>query len=180
MLKSIENLWSSSVLIKTWKQECSCRYYFIPLELKKNDASILPKAGCCYSVLTNFDFEWNKAKSANQPTFLPRLSVCNWQSKSNWDKSMMPIQWKFNKGLCSEKPTEPFLSTLQNMGVKFLQGVENFQQGEVLFVQAAYKFLHAAKMHFMQLYLEFCVGICTKYFKKCQLWRILDQICKHQ
>ena len=47
--------------------------------------------------------------------------------------------------------TEPFLSTLQNMGVKSLQGVENFQQGEVLFVQAAYKFLHAAKMHFMQL-----------------------------
>ena len=33
------------------------------------------------------------------------------------------------------------------MGVKSLQGVENFQQGEVLFVQAAYKFLHAAKMH---------------------------------
>ena len=47
--------------------------------------------------------------------------------------------------------SEPFLSTLQNTGVKFLQGVENFQQGEVLFVQAAYKFLHAAKMHFMQL-----------------------------
>ena len=47
--------------------------------------------------------------------------------------------------------SEPFLSTLQNMGVKSLQGVENFQQGEVLFVQAAYKFLHAAKMHFMQL-----------------------------
>ena len=46
---------------------------------------------------------------------------------------------------------EPFLSTLQNMVVKSLQGVENFQQGEVLFVQAAYKFLHAAKMHFMQL-----------------------------
>ena len=46
---------------------------------------------------------------------------------------------------------EPFLSTLQNMGVKFLQGVENFQQGEVLFVQAVYKFFHAAKMHFMQL-----------------------------
>ena len=46
---------------------------------------------------------------------------------------------------------EPFLSTLQNMGVKSLQGVENFQQGEVLFVQAAYKFLHAAKMHFIQL-----------------------------
>jgi hypothetical protein len=49
---------------------------------------------------------------------------------------------------------EPFLSTLQNMGVKFLQGVENFQQGEVLFLQAAYNFLHAAKVHFMQLYLE--------------------------
>ena len=46
---------------------------------------------------------------------------------------------------------EPFLSTLQNMGVTFLQGVENFQKGEVLFVQAAYRFLHAAKMHFMQL-----------------------------
>ena len=41
---------------------------------------------------------------------------------------------------------EPFLSTLQNVGVKFLQGVEKFQQGEVLFVQAKYKFLHAAKM----------------------------------
>ena len=50
-----------------------------------------------------------------------------------------------------KKKTEPFLSTLQNTGVKFLQGVENFQQGEVLFVQAAYKFLHAAKLHFMQL-----------------------------
>ena len=36
-------------------------------------------------------------------------------------------------------------------GVKFLQGLENFQQGEVLFVQAAYKFLHAAKMRFMQI-----------------------------
>ena len=51
--------------------------------------------------------------------------------------------------------TEPFLSTLQNVGVKFLQGVEKFQEGEVLFVQAAYKFLHAAKMHFMQLELVF-------------------------
>ena len=37
------------------------------------------------------------------------------------------------------------------MGVTFLQGVENFQQGEVLFVQDACKFLHAAKIHFMQL-----------------------------
>ena len=46
---------------------------------------------------------------------------------------------------------ETFLSTLQNMGVKFLQGVENFKQGEVLFVQAACNFLHAAKVHFMQL-----------------------------
>ena len=33
----------------------------------------------------------------------------------------------------------------------FLNGVENFHEGEVLFVQAAYNFLHAAKMHFMQL-----------------------------
>ena len=37
------------------------------------------------------------------------------------------------------------------MGVKFLQGVENFQQGEVLFVKADYNFLHTAKVHFMQL-----------------------------
>jgi hypothetical protein len=46
---------------------------------------------------------------------------------------------------------ESFLSTVQNMGVKFVQGLENFQQGEVLFVQAAYKFLHTAKMHFLHL-----------------------------
>ena len=49
------------------------------------------------------------------------------------------------------KSPEPFQSTLQNMGIKFLQGVENFQHGEVLFVQAADKFLHAAKIHFLQL-----------------------------
>ena len=48
--------------------------------------------------------------------------------------------------VCTYGSPEPFLSTLKNMGVKFLQGVENFQQGEVLFVQAAYEFLHAAKM----------------------------------
>ena len=46
---------------------------------------------------------------------------------------------------------EPFLFTLQNTGVKFLQGVENFQHDEVLFVQAADKFLHAAKIHFLHL-----------------------------
>ena len=46
---------------------------------------------------------------------------------------------------------EPFLSALQNMRVEFLHGVQNFHQGEVLFVQAAYNFLHGAKMHFMQL-----------------------------
>jgi hypothetical protein len=55
------------------------------------------------------------------------------------------------------------------VAVKFLQGVEKFQKGEVLFMQATYKFLHAAKMRFMQLFLEFLLGICTKYFKKCQL-----------
>ena len=37
---------------------------------------------------------------------------------------------------------EPFLSALQNMGVEFLHGVENFLQGEVLSMQAAYNFLH--------------------------------------
>ena len=41
------------------------------------------------------------------------------------------------------------------MGVNSLLGVEYFQQGEILFVQAAYKFLHAAKMHIMQLELDF-------------------------
>ena len=42
------------------------------------------------------------------------------------------------------------------MGVRFLHGVENFHQGEVLFVQeAARYFLHAAKMQFMLLYLIF-------------------------
>ena len=46
---------------------------------------------------------------------------------------------------------ECFLSTLQNMGIKFLHDAENFHQGEVLFVQAPYDFFHAAEMHFMQL-----------------------------
>ena len=45
----------------------------------------------------------------------------------------------------------PFYLPCKMWGLNFLQGVENFQQGEVLFVQATYKFLHAAKMHFMQL-----------------------------
>ena len=37
------------------------------------------------------------------------------------------------------------------MEVGFLHGVENYHQGEVLFVQAAHDFLHAAKMQFMLL-----------------------------
>ena len=45
-------------------------------------------------------------------------------------------------------------------------GAENFLKGEVLFVQAAYNFLHAAKMHFMQLYIELFLGIFTKISKK--------------
>ena len=49
-------------------------------------------------------------------------------------------------------------------------GVENFHHGEVLFVQAAYNFFHASKMHFMQLPpLELFLGIGTKISKKCQL-----------
>ena len=64
-----------------------------------------------------------------------------------------------------EITAEPFLSALQNMGVEFLHGVENFHQGEVLFVQAAYNLLHAAKMHFMQLMPELFLGICTKISK---------------
>ena len=52
------------------------------------------------------------------------------------------------------------------MGVKFLHGVENFQQGVVLFVQAAFNFLHAVKMYFMQLKLELFFCICKKYVQK--------------
>ena len=48
----------------------------------------------------------------------------------------------------SKQLPEPFLSALQNMGLEFLHGVDNFQ---VLFEQAAYNFLKVAKMHFMQL-----------------------------
>ena len=58
---------------------------------------------------------------------------------------------KFERQFSKSQNQEPFLSTLQNMWVKVFQDVENFQQDEVLFLQAAYKFLHAAKMHFMQL-----------------------------
>ena len=54
-----------------------------------------------------------------------------------------------------------------------MQGVEKFQQGEVLFVQAACKSLHAAKMHFMQLKLELFLGICTKYFKNANYEELL-------
>ena len=75
---------------------------------------------------------------------------------------------------------EPFLSALQNMGLEFLHGVENFHQDKVLFLQVVYNCLHAAKMHFMKLLLEIFLGICIKNAKKCQLRRILDQICKHQ
>jgi hypothetical protein len=35
------------------------------------------------------------------------------------------------------------------MGVKLQHAVENIQQGEALFVQAAYIFFHAAQMHLM-------------------------------
>ena len=51
------------------------------------------------------------------------------------------------------------------MGVDFLLGVENFHQGEFIFAQAAFDFLHAAKMHFMQLYLKLFYGTCTKISK---------------
>ena len=70
----------------------------------------------------------------------------------------MVLQYTYRRQL----GPEPFLSAL---GVEFLHGVEKFCQGEVLFVQAAYKFLHAAKMHFKQLEPEFFLGICTKNFK---------------
>ena len=50
-----------------------------------------------------------------------------------------------------KKGSECFLSTLQNMGVKFQHAVENFHQGEVLFVQAANNLFPAAKMHSIQL-----------------------------
>ena len=50
-----------------------------------------------------------------------------------------------------------------------MHGVVNCHQGEILFAQVAYNFLHAAKMHFLQLKLELNLGICTKISKKCQL-----------
>jgi hypothetical protein len=72
-----------------------------------------------------------------------------------------------------------FLSTLQNMVVKFLHAVENFHQGEVSFVHAAF-FFHAAKNAFYAA----LTGIVFRYLytnsKKCQLSRFLDQICKRQ
>ena len=40
------------------------------------------------------------------------------------------VFWEFPSLL-----SKPFLSALQNMGVEFLHGVENFHQGEILFVK---------------------------------------------
>ena len=66
---------------------------------------------------------------------------------------------------------EPFLSALQNMGVEFLHGAENFRQSKVLFVQAAYNFLQAAIVHFMQLYPEFFFRYLYKNFQKMPLMK---------
>ena len=46
------------------------------------------------------------------------------------------------------------------MWVKFFQDLENFQQDEVLFLHAAYKFLHDAKMcFFIFSWLYFLVSV---------------------
>ena len=52
------------------------------------------------------------------------------------------------------------------MWVEFSYAVVNLYQGEVLFVQGAYKFLHAAKTHFMQLWMQLLLGICKKKIQK--------------
>ena len=62
------------------------------------------------------------------------------------------------------------------MGLIFrIHTTETFHQGEVLFVQAANNFFHAAKLHIMQLWLELFLGISTKISNKCQLWRFLTK-----
>ena len=59
------------------------------------------------------------------------------------------------------------LLALQNMGVEFLHGVENFHQGEVLSVQAACNFVRPAeKMHFMQLFVRIFFRYLYKDFQK--------------
>ena len=52
------------------------------------------------------------------------------------------------------------------MGVDFLYGVENFHEGEVLFVQSVDNLLHAAKIHFRQLLLELFYKYWYKNFQK--------------
>ena len=79
MLKNLDRNWRKSLtnqlawlsLDQNLKTRMLLQISFHPIGAKKNDASILPKAGCCYSVLTNFDFEWNKDKSAT--LFCPRF-----------------------------------------------------------------------------------------------------------
>ena len=88
---------------------------------------------------------------------------------SFWQTFRFLYEFLFTFHSSSDGPPEPFLSALQNIGVEFLHGVDNSHHCEVLFEQAAYNFLHAAKMHFRYLYLEFFLGICTKMSKKCQL-----------
>ena len=78
-------------------------------------------------------------------------STCSWNAPHQQIRKLWLLQTQWIPLFLGIRIPEPFLSTLKNMGVKFLQGVENFEQSEVLFVQAAYNFLHAAKMHFMQL-----------------------------
>ena len=79
MLKNLDRNWRKSLtnqlawlsLDQNLKTRMLLQILLHPIGAKKNDASILPKAGCCYSVLTNFDFEWNKDKSAT--LFCPRF-----------------------------------------------------------------------------------------------------------
>ena len=67
------------------------------------------------------------------------------------------------------------------MGVRFLHGVENFHQGEVLFVQAAHDFFTCCKNAVYAALADFFLVICTyKNFQKMPIMMIFDQICKLQ
>ena len=129
MLKNIEKnwknlwqiVWSSSVLIKTWKQECSCRYYFIPLELKKmmhwfylrQDVAIL-----FWQILILSETRPNQQIS-------PRFYQDCLYVIGNRNQIEIKVWCQFNESSIrvfaqsSQQRAECFLSTLQNMGVEF-------------------------------------------------------------
>ena len=110
-----------------------------------------------YVFCTNSEIEWN-LKTLELYLFYVTLMIhmhnC-WtmhlhshsvalRSSNTWEP-MRYLYFQWCTAWTSKHIPESFLSTLQNKGVEFLHGVENFHQGEVLFVQVAYNFLHAEK-----------------------------------